>query len=172
MMMPTLTYMHMHASPGSAQRYTTRYCSAHSPSSTLSSFPAQAKSSSRSCPSTSWEHCYGRTVGPLGASSGLLAYHLVVFVLFSHPIVLDSEAAHKAFASSPFFRAWDPAALAVYVECGLYETPSGTVRLKTRPVQEAVTFADHQVPPETFELLAHLDERVELRWVVPGKNDE
>ncbi|KAI0634240.1 Alpha/Beta hydrolase protein [Trametes polyzona] len=79
------------------------------------------------------------------------------------------EEAMKQFSATPFFRAWDPAVLQIYVECGLYESPDGQVRLKMPGVQEAVCFAENYAPFECFELLAGLDERVELRWLVAGK---
>ncbi|KAI0672322.1 Alpha/Beta hydrolase protein [Trametes maxima] len=79
------------------------------------------------------------------------------------------EEAHQQFAATPFFSAWDPATLAIYVECGLYDAEDGQVRLKMPGVQEGVCFAENYAPNETFELLAGLDERVELRWLVAGK---
>ncbi|KAI0649944.1 Alpha/Beta hydrolase protein [Trametes meyenii] len=79
------------------------------------------------------------------------------------------EEAHRQFAATPFFSAWDPATLAIYVECGLYDAEDGQVRLKMPGVQEGVCFAENYTPYETFELLAGLDERVELRWLVAGK---
>ena len=81
----------------------------------------------------------------------------------------DREEAHKQFAATPFFAAWNPAALAVYVACALYDAPDGVVRLKMPGVQEAVCFAEEYTPSETFELLAGLDPRIETRWVVAGK---
>ncbi|KAI0325516.1 alpha/beta-hydrolase [Cubamyces sp. BRFM 1775] len=79
------------------------------------------------------------------------------------------EEARQQFAASPFFKVWDPAVLDIYVECGLYETHDGQVKLKMPGIQEAVCFAENHTPYETFELLAGLDERVELRWLVAGK---
>ncbi|KAI0649940.1 Alpha/Beta hydrolase protein [Trametes meyenii] len=79
------------------------------------------------------------------------------------------EEAHQQFSAIPFFKAWDPAVLTVYVECGLYDTSDGQVRLKMPGIQEAVCFAENFATFETFELLAGLDARVELRWLVAGK---
>ena len=81
----------------------------------------------------------------------------------------NSEEAHKQFAATPFFQAWDPAALAVYVACALYDAPDGTVKLKMPGIQEAVCFTETFSPSETFELLPKLDVRIETRWIVAGK---
>ena len=59
--------------------------------------------------------------------------------------------------------------LDIYIECGLYEADDGQVKLKMPGIQEAVCFAENHAPYETFELLAGLDERIELRWLVAGK---
>ena len=84
---------------------------------------------------------------------------------------LASEEAYRMFASTPFFAAWDPTALAVYVECALHDAPDGQVRLKMPGVQEALCFAEERATFETFELLPTLDARIELRWLVAGKLD-
>jgi hypothetical protein len=53
----------------------------------------------------------------------------------------SKREALKAFSSSPFFMSWDSAVLETYVDCGLYEDNiSGTVKLKTASLQEAVTY--------------------------------
>ncbi|CDO74601.1 hypothetical protein BN946_scf184586.g6 [Trametes cinnabarina] len=79
------------------------------------------------------------------------------------------DEARRQFAATPFFAAWDPTVLDIYVECGLHEAQDGQVKLKMPGIQEAVCFAENHVPQETFELLSKLDERVELRWLVAGK---
>ena len=81
------------------------------------------------------------------------------------------------FAATPFFAEWDPAALAVYVECGLHAAPDGQgqgqgqVRLKMPGVHEAQCFAEERATFETFELLPTLDARIGLRWLVAGQLD-
>ena len=75
------------------------------------------------------------------------------------------------FAATPFFAAWDPVALAVYVECALYTAPDGILRLKMTGVQEALCFAYERATFETFELLPALDARIGLRWLVAGQLD-
>ena len=79
------------------------------------------------------------------------------------------EEAYKAFSATPFFQAWDPASLDIYVQSALYDAPDGQVRLKMPGVQEGVCFAENYAPYETFELLSSLDQSVELRWLVSGK---
>ncbi|KAF0438661.1 alpha/beta-hydrolase [Gigaspora margarita] len=52
----------------------------------------------------------------------------------------DREAAHANFSKSKFFQSWDPEMLNLYVQCGLYELPSGEVTLKRSKNQEFCTF--------------------------------
>ena len=73
------------------------------------------------------------------------------------------------FAATPFFAAWDPAALAVYVECALHTAPDGRVRLKMPGIHEALCFAEERATFETFELIPALDARIGLRWLVAGR---
>lgn len=79
------------------------------------------------------------------------------------------EEALQQFSAIPFFAAWDPAVLKIYVECGLYTGADGQLKLKMPGIQEAVCFAENYAPFECYELLSKLDERVELRWLVAGK---
>ncbi|KAF9523217.1 Alpha/beta hydrolase family-domain-containing protein [Crepidotus variabilis] len=79
------------------------------------------------------------------------------------------EEALNAFLKNPFFRAWDPAVLQVYVECGLYTTDAGTVRLKTPSVLEASLFTETYTSQEIFQRLPALDDKIPLRWIIPGK---
>jgi hypothetical protein len=69
----------------------------------------------------------------------------------------------------PFFAAWDSEVLKIYVEHGLTPDPKGGFRLKMSGIQEAIVFADDgRVPYEAWELVESLDERIELRWIMPG----
>ena len=70
------------------------------------------------------------------------------------------------FSAIPFFKAWDPAALDVYLECGLYQAADGQVKLKMPGIQEAVCFAENYATIETFELLEKLPAAVEVRWLI------
>jgi hypothetical protein len=75
--------------------------------------------------------------------------------------------------ASPFFSDWDPRVLDIYLSCGL--TPSSTqpgIRLKTPAVQEALVFAHSRTSHEVWEDLEKLDKRIELRWILPGKDDD
>ncbi|KAI0928000.1 hypothetical protein AcW1_005386 [Taiwanofungus camphoratus] len=81
------------------------------------------------------------------------------------------EEALEKFRATPFFAAWDPAVLELYVECGLCDDPSGGVKLKMPGIHEALVFSETLTPYETWDLLDTLDERIELRWIVPGQVD-
>ena len=87
--------------------------------------------------------------------------------------ILIREEALQLFRQSPFFAAWDPEALNVYVECATYPTqdPSSkgaVVALKMPGIQEAVVFADGHTRCEVYHRLPELNERIELRWIMPG----
>jgi len=77
--------------------------------------------------------------------------------------------AREKFAAVPFFAAWDPAVLDLYVECGLYDAPEGGVKLKRPGIQEALSFAETLTSFETWDRFDTLDERIELRWLLPKK---
>lgn len=80
------------------------------------------------------------------------------------------DDARKRFLASPFFAAWHPAVLELYLECGLYDDPNGGVSLKTPGKWEAFIFAEGLLAYETWDLIDTLDERIELRWIVSGRN--
>ncbi|KAA1472838.1 alpha/beta-hydrolase, partial [Dentipellis sp. KUC8613] len=74
------------------------------------------------------------------------------------------EEAHKLLRASPFFGAWEPEVLKLYVEHGL--TPDGSgVRLKTTGFQEAATFADTLTRQEAWTAVGQIDERIPLKWL-------
>ncbi|KAJ6597121.1 hypothetical protein DFH09DRAFT_1023762 [Mycena vulgaris] len=79
--------------------------------------------------------------------------------------------AHTSFAASPFFGAWDPRVLAAYVAHALVTVPddSGGVRLAMPPLQEALVFAGTPTSGAVWDALPALEERIALRWVVPGR---
>ncbi|KAH0578424.1 hypothetical protein H2248_003572 [Termitomyces sp. 'cryptogamus'] len=82
--------------------------------------------------------------------------------------------AFRVLSQSPFFGAWDPAVLKVYIECGTYDTIDPVtgkpmIQLKMPGMQEAVVFSETRTQTEVFQRLPTLDERIELRWIVPGK---
>jgi pimeloyl-ACP methyl ester carboxylesterase len=81
------------------------------------------------------------------------------------------EDALRSFKSSPFFSAWHPNVLRLYVDHGLYEDGSGRVGLKTHPIHEAIVGANLQASRETWELMEKLDENIELLWILPGKEN-
>lgn len=78
-------------------------------------------------------------------------------------------AALATFKANPFFASWDPAMLALYVDCALYR-PSPTsdaVALKTDNVQEAILY-ECRIPFELWELVETLDPCVAVRWIMPS----
>ncbi|KAG2126602.1 Alpha/Beta hydrolase protein [Suillus clintonianus] len=85
---------------------------------------------------------------------------------------LSREEALRLFKASPFFGAWHPDTLELYVTYGLCKDSQGGVRLKMSGVHEALVFADRIGSNEAWELLGRLDERIELRWIVPGKAED
>lgn len=62
--------------------------------------------------------------------------------------------------------------LAHYIEHGMTAiTADGDdprVRLKMSGIQEAVVFVERRVPPEVFESLAGLEQRIPLLWAMAG----
>ncbi|KAJ7087807.1 Alpha/beta hydrolase family-domain-containing protein [Mycena epipterygia] len=83
------------------------------------------------------------------------------------------EEAHASFAANPFFGAWDPRVLSAYVAHALVpsSTGGGGVRLAMPPLQEALVFAGTGTSAPPWVMLPRLEERVALRWVVPGPPD-
>ncbi|KAF4612863.1 hypothetical protein D9613_011151 [Agrocybe pediades] len=83
------------------------------------------------------------------------------------------EEAYESFKRNPFFAAWDDEVLKIYVECGLYETTDESgervAKLKMPGVQEAVVFAEVHTEHEVFDRLSRLDDRIAIRWAMPGK---
>ncbi|KAF8240976.1 alpha/beta-hydrolase [Tricholoma matsutake] len=82
----------------------------------------------------------------------------------------------EVLRESPFFAAWDPEVLKIYIECGT--TPSrdssGTpvIRLKMPGIQEAIVFSETHTEREVYQRLSELDERIELRWIMPDGDTE
>jgi len=73
---------------------------------------------------------------------------------------------------SPFFGAWDPRVIELYVTYGFCEDSQGGVKLKMSGLYEALVFGCRMAAVEGWEVLERLDERIELRWIVPGKSDD
>ncbi|OAX36910.1 hypothetical protein K503DRAFT_772027 [Rhizopogon vinicolor AM-OR11-026] len=82
------------------------------------------------------------------------------------------EEALRLFKVSPFFKAWHPDALRLYVTYGLCEDPQGGVKLKMSSLQEAFVYVDPIGSNEAWELVEKVDDRIEIRWVVPGKPND
>ena len=92
-------------------------------------------------------------------------------ILFqNHP---NRQEALNSFLKIPFFQAWDPAVLKIYVECGIYltkdENGKEVAKLKMPSILEAVNFSHLVTPFEVYERLVNLDERIAIRWLLPSK---
>ncbi|KAF8902571.1 hypothetical protein CPB84DRAFT_1775707 [Gymnopilus junonius] len=138
-------------------------------------------------------HSYGGCTSTLAASFFPALFHTLILI---DPVVVEPyddtkgksnsfvggalsrretwssrEEALQSFQSNPFFTAWDPAVLKIYVECGLHTSTSGSpiARLKMPGVQEAAVFSEIHTEIEAFGRLSRLDERIALRWIMPGK---
>ena len=106
--------------------------------------------------------CKGVNTGQLGELPATSTAELYQSFRYSR------EEALRLFQQVPFFAAWDSEALEIYVEHGLAPDPKGGFRLKMSGLQEAIVFVEARVPREVWELLESLDDRVELRWIMPG----
>jgi hypothetical protein len=78
-------------------------------------------------------------------------------------------AARAAFLQTPFFRAWHPCMLDIYLDTALYQPDptSPRVTLKTPGVQEAILY-ESRIPIELWQLVESLDPRVAVRWIMPS----
>jgi hypothetical protein len=103
----------------------------------------------------------------------------ILFLLDGWSLFLTSilpscrEDALNILTKSRFFGAWDPEALRIYIECGTTPTldSSGNpiIRLKMPGIHEAIVFAETHTECEVYQRLPELDERIELRWIMPGR---
>lgn len=85
------------------------------------------------------------------------------------------EEALATFLKNPFFRAWHPDVLSVYVDAGLYETTddqgNAVVKLKMPGIYESICFSERVVGHEVYHNLAAIEERIPIRWIVPGTDE-
>lgn len=87
-------------------------------------------------------------------------------------LLISREEALESFAKTQFFGSWDPEVLRIYVECGT--TPSRdssgnpVICLKMPGIHEAMVFSETHTECEVYQRLPELDERIELRWIMPG----
>ncbi|KAK7037933.1 AB hydrolase-1 domain-containing protein [Favolaschia claudopus] len=82
------------------------------------------------------------------------------------------EEAYKSMVVNPFFAVWDRRVFDAYVTYGLIESPSGGVQLAMPPLIEAISFEGTSSGAPVWDLLPTLDERIPLRFVVPGRPGE
>ncbi|KZT54463.1 hypothetical protein CALCODRAFT_438552 [Calocera cornea HHB12733] len=109
-------------------------------------------------------------------------YNALVRGALARRAVWGSRSEAKlGFLKSPFFQAWDPAALDAYVEYGLCGLPPATsspsgaspragVMLKQSPYDEASVFCEPRAQAESWYLLPLLPARIELRWIMNGRS--
>ncbi|KAF5348071.1 hypothetical protein D9758_010029 [Tetrapyrgos nigripes] len=146
-------------------------------------------------------HSFGGCVCTLSAISHPTLFHSLILIdpaifypnpdALQHPKTLavgalarrgvwkDRDTARQGFLKSPFFQAWDPRVLDLYVETALCDdidvSADTVVRLKTPPIQEANTFINSSTgSAEAWVRLwrGELQERVPLRWIVPGEGQK
>ncbi|KAF8323435.1 hypothetical protein DL93DRAFT_2093078 [Clavulina sp. PMI_390] len=80
------------------------------------------------------------------------------------------EEAMEFFVKNPFFAAWDPEPLDLYVKYALYDTDDGAVQLKMPRFQEALSAVNTTGPMEVWDSLERLSDQVRLRWVVADRS--
>lgn len=85
------------------------------------------------------------------------------------------EEALEGYLKSPFFMAWHPSVLRVYVDAGMYETVDDegklVIKLKMPGIYESIVFAERQLGHEVYDRLPHIEERIPIHWVMPGRDD-
>jgi len=91
----------------------------------------------------------------------------VIGALSRRSVWQTREEAYSLLSKSPFFGAWDPDVLRIYVEYALVEDASGQVRLKCANLQEAAAFADENRSFEAWSAVPHIDARIPVKWLVP-----
>ncbi|KAI6138208.1 Alpha/Beta hydrolase protein [Pisolithus thermaeus] len=96
-----------------------------------------------------------------------LGFKLASGALMRRDTWRSREEALRLLRKKPFFISWHPDVLKMYVDYGLTDSPSGSVRLKTTPIQESLCYVNIFPPREHWELIEKLDEDIALRWVVP-----
>ncbi|KIJ22692.1 hypothetical protein M422DRAFT_276845 [Sphaerobolus stellatus SS14] len=85
----------------------------------------------------------------------------------------SQEEAAAGFKKSPFFAAWDPTVLDKYIQYAIAPNPGGpegSVMLKMSGVQECIVFLDHPTSHETWFLLPRLNPRIDLFYILSGKD--
>lgn len=111
-------------------------------------------------PSTEQEYAEGTQAG---------TDNLILGALMRRDTWSSKAEALSTFQKSPFFLAWDPTSLELYVACGTYLTQDNLAKLKMSGIHEAIVFSETHTEFEVYDRLPVLDERIKLRWVVPGK---
>lgn len=80
-----------------------------------------------------------------------------------------------SYLKNPFFQAWHPDVLKVYIEAGIYDTTdeqgNPVVKLKMPGIYESIVFSERTVGHETWQNLPNIPERITMRWIVPDRSD-
>ena len=96
--------------------------------------------------------------------------HIVCFIL---PKSSYREEVWNQFSQSPFFDAWHPKVLQLYIEHGIVQCDDSTYRLKMDPLQEALLFSETTTGSEdAWRRLRTLDESIEILWIMPGEGQK
>ncbi|ETW77306.1 hypothetical protein HETIRDRAFT_436230 [Heterobasidion irregulare TC 32-1] len=109
---------------------------------------------------------------PEGYDRSAVLPGMVLAAVARRDIWSSREEAHKLLSASPFFGRWDPEVLKAYVEHAITSDGTGNVTLKTSGIQEAVVFLESLVCSEAFALMPKIDERISLKWIMPGPPEE
>ncbi|RXW19272.1 hypothetical protein EST38_g6587 [Candolleomyces aberdarensis] len=85
------------------------------------------------------------------------------------------EEVLSSYLKNPFFRAWHPSVLKIYIEAGIYDTTDEAgnpiVKLKMPGIYESVVFSERTVGLEAWQNLPYIPERIPIRWIVPDRSD-
>jgi hypothetical protein len=83
-------------------------------------------------------------------------------------LTIRRDTAFESLKNNPFFAAWHPDVLELFVDHGMHPSPLGGVELKMSGVVEATVFADFWTCDQVFKALPYLDERIDVRWIMPS----
>ncbi|KAF9068028.1 Alpha/beta hydrolase fold-1 [Rhodocollybia butyracea] len=78
------------------------------------------------------------------------------------------DEALASLQKSLFYGVWHPDARKLYVECAMYPTEWGTIKLKMHPVWEALSYTNGKEPSgDMYERLPSLDGKIYIKWIMP-----
>ncbi|KAF9467147.1 Alpha/Beta hydrolase protein [Collybia nuda] len=101
------------------------------------------------------------------------AAQLVLGALMRRDSWPSQDEALQILSKSPFFGAWDPDVLKIYIQCGTYPSTNSkgepNIKLKMPGIQEAIVFSETHTEYEVFHRLPELNKRIKLKWIMPGR---